>query len=153
MKEQRFDSGPALGSSQHTLPTLAAHRQASHSSWSLVPRSETSAKGPLTMSVPWVTLANHWSLWKLSQSLNAWDKMLIHFNISHNILNKDDLRLSCRSKALNNFQIVMRKPEIEISTTVRIKENICDFYGWQITGTPNIGLPPHSQMREMLHFS
>ena len=52
--------------------------------------------------------------------------MLIHFNISHNILNKDDLRLSCRSKALNNFQIVMRKPEIEISTTVRIKENICD---------------------------
>lgn len=47
--------------------------------------------------------------------------MLIHFNISHNILlNNDDLRLSCRSKALNNFQIAC-KPEIEISTTVRIK--------------------------------
>ena len=45
------------------------------------------------------------------------------------LLNNDDLRLSCRSKALNNFQIVMCKPEIEISTTVRINENICDFYG------------------------
>ena len=51
------------------------------------------------------------------------------------LLNNDDLRLSCRSKALNNFQIVMCKPEIEISTTVRINENICDFYGWQTTGT------------------
>ena len=51
------------------------------------------------------------------------------------LLNNDDLRLSCRSKALNNFQIVMCKPEIEISTTVRINKNICDFYGWQTTGT------------------